>query len=307
MICELCGNRQTTASNRVCAECMALLPGSLSPATAVTGRAVEASTDTGCSSLDLTARRAVVTGGNRGIGRAIAERLLDCGASVDVLDIDVSSQAGLEAHAATRPGGLTVTRADVTDRAALERVAEDLRTQGTRVDIVVNNAGIFHSGVFSDHARDTWDRQFAVNVTGPFLVSQVMLPLMQNGGRIINIASAAGKMGAALAAGYIASKHAVVGLTKAMAHELAQDGITVNAVAPGYVDTALLRQITEEYATHAGHGDPQRTLQEFLADVPLARVVQPREVADLVVYLASDVSGGMTGQIVNLSAGLLPY
>lgn len=261
------------------------------------------------TAVDLTGKLAIVTGGNRGIGRAIAERFLDHGADVHVIDIDGSHFEEIKRYGEQRHCRCSYTVADVTDESSVHQLVKELGSEFGKIDVLINNAGIFHASSIVDFPRESWDRQFAVNVTGPFIVSQAVLPFMPRnaGAAIVNIASVAGKTGAAFAAGYIASKHAIVGLTRALALELAPLGINVNAVAPGFVNTDLLKQILSELAPLAGHTGPEETLRTLLADIPQSRLIQPREVANLAVHLASDESKSITGQIMNVAGGWLQY
>ncbi len=249
----------------------------------------------------------MVTGGNRGIGRAIVERLLDHGFDVHTIDIDGSNFDELKRYAVNRQCGLTTTVADITDSAAMRRIIGELGRERGGIQVLVNNAGVYHAARITEHSRASWDRQFAVNVTAAFELSQAVVPWMpvKADARIVNIASVVGEYGGALAAGYVASKHAIVGLTRAIALDLAPLGINVNAIAPGLVDTEMLKQITREIALLAGDAGPDQTLQHLLQQVPQHRLVQPRDIADLVFYLVSPASASVTGQVINVSGGWL--
>ena len=248
-----------------------------------------------------------MTGGNRGIGRAIVERFLEHGFRVHIIDIDGSNFEELKRAAASRQRHLTTTVADITDTHTVCRVIDELARAYGGIQVLVNNAGVYHAARLTEHSRERWDRQFAVNVTAAFEICQAVVPWMpvRGDGRIINIASVVGEYGGALAAGYVASKHAIVGLTRAIALDLAPSGINVNAIAPGLVDTAMLKQIVSEIAPLAGHTGPEQTLQYLVQQIPQRRVVQPREIAELAIYLASPASASITGQIINVSGGWL--
>lgn len=305
MICELCGELAAALDQGCCAHCVSLV--SQSPASNV------ASSPESTAPIELIAPRgtatrlALVTGGNRGIGRAIVERFLEHGFRVHIIDIDGSNFEELKRAAASRQRHLTTTVADITDTHTVCRVIDELARAYGGIQVLVNNAGVYHAARLTEHSRERWDRQFAVNVTAAFEICQAVVPWMpvRGDGRIINIASVVGEYGGALAAGYVASKHAIVGLTRAIALDLAPSGINVNAIAPGLVDTAMLKQIVSEIAPLVGHTGPEQTLQYLVQQIPQRRVVQPREIAELAIYLASPASASITGQIINVSGGWL--
>lgn len=322
MVCELCGKPVENLTNGACAACLATLAAmqsspaqSLGVATATVPVATSYTSapsqgpSPATSTSALAGKFAIVTGANRGIGRAIAERMLDNGADVHIIDIDGSNRSEIQSFAQARQRRCSFSVADVTDDAAMAVLVAELAAEHGRIDILVNNAGVYHSGVFREHSRAYWDHQFAVNVTAPFALSQKVLPHMppKTGAGIVNIASVAGKSGAPFSAGYVASKHAIVGLTRAMADDLAPLGINVNAIAPGFVDTDMLKQIMQEIAPLAGDTGPDQTLSEYLAMIPQRRLVHPRDVAELAVYLASPVAASITGQTINVSGGWLTY
>jgi 3-hydroxybutyrate dehydrogenase len=255
----------------------------------------------------VASQLALVTGGNRGVGRAIVERMLDQGFDVHTIDVDGSNFDELARYAASRQRRLTTSVADITDSPAMRRLIDELGRAHGGIQVLVNNAGVYHAAQFTEHSRASWDRQFAVNVTAPFELSQMVVPWMpvKANARIINIASVVGEYGGALAAGYVASKHAIVGLTRATALDLAPLGINVNAIAPGLVDTTMLKQIVSEIAPLAGFTTPEQALQQLVRQVPQHRVVQPQEVAELAIYLASPASASVTGQVINVSGGWL--
>lgn len=307
-ICELCGERADALDQGCCPVCVARLRApslstlpTTSPAPiAVPGPAYEPRAG-GVPGL------AIVTGGNGGIGRAIVARLLDLGHDVHVIDLATDHFESLGRHAASRGRRFSGTRADITDGLAMRALLAELARAHGGIRILVNNAGVFHGARLTEHSRAAWDRQFAVNVTAPFELCQAAVPFMptQADARIINISSIVGRIGGAFAAGYVASKHAVVGLTQSVALELAPLGITVNAVAPGFTDTPFVHQIMREVSPLAGELNPDRTLAEFLRQIPQHRLMQPAEIADLVAYLVSPAAGGITGQVINVSGGWL--
>lgn len=240
---------------------------------------------------------ALVTGAGRGIGAAAAQRLASCGASVAVLD----RRADLAEHTVgliRAEGGVAEPLiADVTDEQAVhEAVAETERRLGP-IDVLVNNAGIAEREAFLELEAGAWRRVIDVNVTSVFLFSQAVVRRMLERsahGSIVNVSSVAGLTGMAGRAAYVASKHGVVGLTKIMAFELGGRGIRVNAVAPGAIETDL---------TQLAHSAEARA--RVAASHPLGRAGQPEEVADLIVYLASDRASYITGSVVGIDGGFL--
>jgi 2-hydroxycyclohexanecarboxyl-CoA dehydrogenase len=234
----------------------------------------------------LGGRRAFVTGGGSGIGAAIAERLVADGADVVIGDIDLDAAKG-QAEAI----GATAVHLDVTDPASAQAAIGDAGP----FDVLVNNAGIDHAGhFFGDVTPEQWRRILAVNLEGVFACTQAALPAMQQAGwgRIVNMASEAGRMGAKADAVYAATKGAVIAFTKSIAMENARYGITVNAVAPGPIDTPLLRKM------------PEKAVDIVLASTLLRRLGQPEEVAAMVAFLASEEAAFITGETMAVSGGM---
>jgi len=244
---------------------------------------------------ELAGRVALVTGAWRGIGRAIAEGLLLRGAkvAVNVRDQRRAEEAAQRLGADAMAAPADVTRADEVER----MVAATLQRWG-RLDILVNNAAYASSTRFPELDEAEWKRALDVNATGPFLTTRAALPTMRAAGygRVINIASTAGKTVSTLAgAHYTASKHALLGLTRAAARELGPFGITVNAVCPGLTDTELVH----ETATDA-------KLAELAATaVPVRRIGNPAEVADLVCFVASERAGYINGAALDINGGII--
>jgi len=247
------------------------------------------------NTIDLNSRCAVVTGGAQGFGRAITERFVASGAKVAIWDHD---QALAEKTAREIGNAATAFRVDVTDPAAVERTRDEtLKTLG-KIDILVNNAGI--AGVnktVSETDLEEWRRVLRVNLDGPFICCKAIVPAMQkqNYGRIVNIASIAGKEGNPNAAHYSASKAGLIALTKSLGKELAQHNIMVNAVTPAAARTAIFDQLTQAH------------IDFMLSKIPKGRFVLVEEVAAMVAWLASDDCAFSTGAVFDISGGRATY
>jgi 3-oxoacyl-[acyl-carrier protein] reductase len=246
------------------------------------------------SDKPLAGRVAIVTGGTRGIGAAIAASLADGGAAVVVSGRDAArlerAVQSLEASGASVLG----VAADAAKREDCERLVDAARERFGRVDVVVNNAGITRDGLLVRMKDEDWDRVVDVNLRGAFLMTRAAAKAMmrQKSGRIVNVASTAGAMGNAGQANYSAAKAGLIGLTKATARELAHWSILVNAVAPGLIETDMSAAISEA------------ARQALLAQVPLGRIGTAREVAEVVRFLAGDGAAYVTGQVFHVNGGL---
>ncbi|MFN3415633.1 MAG: SDR family NAD(P)-dependent oxidoreductase [Caldimonas sp.] len=250
----------------------------------------------------VTARHAVVTGAGRGIGAAIARRLAAQGHRLTLMGRTVEV---LEAVRAQLPGqGHAVVAVDVADAASVDRAFARSREVSGPVEILVNNAGQAESAPFAKTDAALWQRMLDVNLTGTYLCTRAALPdLLDVGwGRIVNVASTAGLRGYAYVTAYTAAKHGVVGLTRALALELARKGVTVNAVCPGYTETDLLRQSIEGIVAKTGRS-PAQARAELAAGNPQGRLVQPEEVADAVAWLCGEAAAAVTGQAISVSGG----
>ena len=243
-----------------------------------------------------------VTGGGRGIGRAIALAFAEPGGIVAVAArtrTEVDETARAIAARGARPLGLAL---DVTDEDAVARGFEELRAVAPAVDVVVNNAGVGGGQPIEETDTASWRRILDTNVWGTFLVTRQAVPMLSDGGRVINISSVLGRFGVPGYTAYCASKHAVIGFTRALALELAQRNITVNAVCPGWVDTGMAAQGMRMGAAATGV-----TFEEFrdkaIGAVPIGRMIQPDEVASLVRFLASPQAAPITGQTYNICGG----
>ncbi|MFE4709643.1 elongation factor P 5-aminopentanone reductase [Paenibacillus sp. NPDC056722] len=236
----------------------------------------------------------LITGGSGGIGGAIAERFASVGMNIVIHYMNSHEAANDVARRCMALGArvMTVT-ADVKDRSQLLRMAERLESCGLQPDILVNNAGKAHYGMLADLSEEEWEEIMAVNLKGTFLCSQIFMPYMvsQRFGRIINVSSVWGISGASCEVAYSASKGGINAFTKALAKELAPSGVTVNAVAPGAVDTAMLANLEKEEV---------RMLEE---EIPVGRLGAPDEIASLVYFLALPESGYITGQVISPNGG----
>lgn len=257
-------------------------------------------------SSDLRGQHAVVTGGGRGLGTAIAAALAAAGADVTLMG---RGAADLESHAGelrrTASGRVQAVVCDVTEAASVTKAFDAAKEAFGDVRILVNNAGIAPAVPFLEITPETWQATLAVNLTGAFLCAQQVVPsMMASGrGRIVNIASTAGLKGYARVAAYCASKHGVVGLTRALAAETASSGVTVNAVCPGYVDdTDMLRAAIDNVtgATGKSAADARRGLERLS---PRGTLVTAEEVAGTVRWLCSAEASGITGQAIAVAGG----
>jgi len=255
---------------------------------------------------ELSGRIALVTGGGRGIGREAALALASAGADVAVAarSADELADTVTAIRAAGRRGVAIVC--DVAERPQVEAMVTEVKGALGEPSILVNNAGIAGSAKLTDTTDEMWDRMLRVNATGAFYCTRAVLPMMLQAkwGRIVNVASIAAKSGAPYIAAYAASKHALLGLTRAVAAEVATRGITVNAVCPGYVDTGMTDASTANISARTGRSerDARKILEGFS---PQGRLMTTREVAALVTFLCSQTARGITGQGIVLDGGAL--
>jgi 3-oxoacyl-[acyl-carrier protein] reductase len=239
---------------------------------------------------------AVITGAGRGIGHAIAVRLAKEGARVaSVSRTEANARRTADEINAARADAAKAYAVDVADQAAVQKAAAEIFQHFGRVDILVNNAGITRDGLSMRMSLDDWDTVLNTNLKGAFNFTQaVMRPMIkQRSGRIINISSIAGLIGNAGQANYAASKAGLIGLTKTLARELASRGITVNAVAPGLIETDMTTVLSEEIR------------QGILQKVPLGKLGEPDDIAGAVAYLASAEAKYITGQVLTVDGGMV--
>jgi ketoreductase len=248
--------------------------------------------------MDLTGKTALVTGGGTGIGKAISRAMAKNGARVAVASRNPAHLKGAAS------GALLPIEMDIRNNEQVQKgVAKILETWGP-IDILVNNAGVSGLTRIDDADDGRWRDIVETNLTGTYLVTKEALRSMKNNanGRIINISSVLGKFGVPGYSAYCATKHGMIGFTRALALEVVGRGITVNAICPGWVETEMARLGIEESAANQGI-TPEEFKKQAVAAVPIGRFLDADEVAELALYLASDKAGGITGQAINICGG----
>ncbi len=259
-------------------------------------------------SSTLTGRRALVTGGSKGIGRAIALALAEAGADVAVSARNLPELETVAAEIQAMGRQSLVITCDVTSPEQIRQMSSTVVAGLGGIDILVNNAGMAQSHKFLDHPDELWHQLIAVNLNSVYYVSKAVIPAMldQKWGRVINIASIASKVGSRYIAAYTASKHGVLGLTRSLALEFMKYHITVNAICPGYVNTSMtdnsVRNIVQQ--TGMAEAKARKALEKMNAQ---GRLIEPEEVAAVALLLAQDVSKGITGQAINVDGGTVMW
>ena len=246
---------------------------------------------------DFTGKVALVTGSSRGIGAAILRGFLDAGASGILHDFDDAAgvnMAAAQALAKEYPEGrVRIMTADVRDAAAIEAMMSEAKAAFGGIDILVNNAGILKDRTIRKMALDDWNAVVGTNLTGVFHCCKYGAEILRDGGRIVSIASVAGLHGIPGQTNYAAAKAGVIGMMRVLAKELARRKITANAIAPGVVETSMMGDIKEDVRA------------EYLKQIPLGRFAQPADVANAVLFLCSEESGYITGQVLPITGGWL--
>lgn len=240
---------------------------------------------------------AVVTGAARGIGEAIALSLAESGAKVVILDMNKEGASATKDAIIEKGGEALVYKADVADMSQIKGIMDEVKARMGRIDILVNNAGIASTNPFLETTEKEWDRIMAVNLKGVYSTCFAALPIMidQNYGKIVNIASIAGKKGGGFFGNtlYGTSKAGVIALTKGIAREAGKFGINVNAICPGPIETSMLDGLDDE------------NRDRILSGVPLGKFGQPQDIANMVVFLASDLASHVTGEITDVDGGIM--
>jgi 3-oxoacyl-[acyl-carrier protein] reductase len=245
--------------------------------------------------MRLSGKVALVTGSARGIGRSIAELFCAEGATVVVNDVGSDAGARETLAALEAAGGRgSVEMFDVSDAAQVDAGVKNILAAHGRIDVLVNNAGITRDNLLLRLSEDDFDAVLRVNLKGTYLLTRAVTRHMmkQRSGRVVNISSVVGMMGNAGQSNYAAAKAGIIGFTKATARELASRNIMVNAIAPGFIQTAMTAAL------------PEAVRKAFLAQIPLGRFAEPREVAELALFLVSDASSYITGQVVGINGGM---
>lgn len=245
---------------------------------------------------DDAKRVVVVTGGSRGIGRAIGLRMADADTRIyfNYSGRDSTDAEETERLVGAASGSARAIRVDVASREDVQRFFNQIVEESDRVDVLVNNAGITRDGLLVRMKEEDWDRVLDINLKGAFYCMQAVAKTMmkQRSGRIINMTSVVGVMGNPGQANYVASKAGLIGLTKTAARELASRGITVNAVAPGFIDTSMTAEL------------PDKVKEAMLTQIPLGRMGRPEDVAEVVAFLASTKASYITGQVIHVNGGM---
>lgn len=258
--------------------------------------------------MSLEGKIAIVTGASRGIGRAIALALAGEGVAVALGSRSLEELGRLASTIESQGGRAVAVPLDVTDKASIEAAVKETTASLGVADIVVNNAGIAKSAKTVDMDDELWDEHLRVNLTGAYHVTRAFLPglIDKNWGRIINIASTAGKVGFLYTAAYCASKHGLLGFTRALALEMVRHNVTVNAICPGYVATDMTKRSIANISQKTGMSaaDALSRLEKLS---PQNRLIEPEEVARVAVMLASEEARGINGQAINIDGGAVFY
>ena len=261
-------------------------------------------------SQQLRNRVALVTGGASGIGLAIAEKLYQAGSHLVIADLNgAAAQAALQVLPQREGQHKLALRVDMADYQSVYAMVEQCEQSLGRVDILVNNAGFQHVAPIERFPPEVFQKLIDVMLVGPFVATQAVFAGMKQrgGGRILNISSINGKIGAPFKAGYCSAKHGIIGLTRVTAAEAGDSGVTCNAICPGFVDTPLVRQQLAELGAAYQIPADQVIEQVILPHVPQKRLIEAKEIGDVAVFLASDEAAAITGQAINVSGGYVMH
>ena len=245
--------------------------------------------------LSLAGRVALVTGAGRGIGAATACAFADAGAAVAVLDLGPAGATRTAEEIGVAGGEALHFEDDVTDAFAIDRVVDRVVEEWGRLDILVNNAGVVRDATLDDITEEDWRLTLDVNLEGALICARAVLPhmLKRGRGRILSATSLVARTGNYGQTAYAASKAGIIGMTRTWARELGPKGITANAVAPGFIDTDMVRSV------------PEKVMRDVVARTPAGRMGRPEEVANVYLFLASDLASFMNGAVVGVDGGLL--
>jgi len=245
--------------------------------------------------MELKDKIALVTGGAQGIGKTVGEELARQGAHVILGDVNLEGAQASAAEIKDNGGSASAVELNVTDADGVQKTFDSISKEFKLIDILVNNAGITRDGLVMRMKEADWDLVLSINLKGSFLCTQQAVKQMmkQKSGSIVNIASIVGLMGNAGQANYSASKAGLIGLTKTTAREVASRGIRVNAIAPGFIDTAMTQVLDE------------KVRERLIEQIPLARLGLPEDIANCVSFLVSDRAGYVTGQVLSVNGGML--
>ena len=254
----------------------------------------------------LAGRVALISGASRGIGLAIAQAYAAEGAKLCMVATNADKLKAAADSLSIGNDALMTAVLDVRDSKACRAVVQDVTSRLGPIDVLINNAGIYKARSFLEYDPEDFRALMEVNLIGVVNLTQAVLPdmLARQAGRIVNVASSAGKAGSRNQSAYNASKHAVVGLTRCLALETATSGVTVNAICPGLTQTDMVDNLKTAFASQAGVSAEQM-LQSILTRVPMGRLLNVEEIAGMAVYLGSKESSGMAGQALSIDAGLL--
>ncbi|MGH7003793.1 MAG: glucose 1-dehydrogenase [Alphaproteobacteria bacterium] len=248
----------------------------------------------------LKGKNVVLTGAGGGIGQALAVRFAEEGCRLGLFDVNGHAVEAAAQRARGAGGTVTTYAVDITDHAAVKDAVDAFADEAGRIDVLVNNAGWDKFALFLETKPDFWDKVIAINLKGPINLHHAVLPHMvkQKGGRVINVASDAGRVGSSGESVYAACKGGIIAFTKTMAREMARHNIKLNAVAPGPTDTALFHGFI-------GEGEAGQKVHAALEkSIPLRRIAKPEDIVGMIVFLASDDADYVTGQVVSVSGGL---